>query len=125
MVFGYFHKFSQFICFILFIIYLLIFLSICSFIFLFINLCACFKSVCMYILSDSRYYSQVLFNLLIKNEWRRKYVESRNENIYIYIYIYIYIIFSSEISGPSTFWILPTLYELCKSCRRKPLETLE
>ena len=34
-------------------------------------------------------------------------------------------IFSSERSRPPTFWILPKLYELCKSCRRNPLETLE
>ena len=34
-------------------------------------------------------------------------------------------IFSTESSGPPTFWILPKLYELCKPCYRNPLETLE
>ena len=56
-------------------------------------------------------------------------------NIYIYIYIYIYMklkyglflqwntkFFSSE---SPTSWILLNLYELCESCRRNPLETLE
>ena len=33
--------------------------------------------------------------------------------------------FSSENSGPPTFWKLSRLYELCESCRRNPLETLE
>ena len=33
--------------------------------------------------------------------------------------------FSSESSGPQKFWILPKLYELCKSCHRNLLETLE
>ena len=32
--------------------------------------------------------------------------------------------FSSESSVSPTFWILPKLYELCKSCRRNSLETL-
>ena len=33
--------------------------------------------------------------------------------------------FCSSVSSVSpTFWILPKLYELCESCRRKSLETL-
>ena len=34
-------------------------------------------------------------------------------------------IFSKERSGPPTFWILPNLYELSKSCHRNSLENLE
>ena len=34
-------------------------------------------------------------------------------------------IFSTENSGAPTSWILTKLYELCKSCHRYPLETLE
>ena len=33
--------------------------------------------------------------------------------------------FSSESSRSSTFWILPKLHEICKSCRRNSLETSE
>ena len=33
--------------------------------------------------------------------------------------------FSNETSMPPTFWILPKLYELYKSCHRNSLETFE
>ena len=48
-------------------IYLLLYLLLLLF-FSFFNLCVCFKSLYMYIQSDSHYYSHVLSNLLIRLE---------------------------------------------------------